>query len=153
LQIAGYTVTTTIAGAITTPQLTTDTGTLSITTDGVTFTGGNGNKLVLARSVAPATFSKARVFSGTGQATVCPNGALVLTVPNGYGITGAQYSGVVYPGSSGLYYSLSSTLSFGSAQMQVGAVSFSDTAATFTLPSGKLTLPIVATTTTPSACN
>lgn len=153
LQIAGYTVTNTTSGAITTPLLTTDNGTLTITTDGLTFTGSNGNKLVLARSVIPASFSKARVFSGTGQATVCPNGALILTVPNGYGIPGAQYSGVVYPGGSGLYFSLSSTLSFGSAQMQVGAVSFSDTAATFSLPNGKLTLPVVATTTTPSACN
>lgn len=153
LQIAGYMVTNTVTGPITTPQLTTDSGALSITTDGLTFTGSKGNKLVLARAVIPATFSKARLYSGAGQATVCPNGALVVTVPDGYGIPGAQYSGVVYPGGSGLSYSLSSTLSFGSAQMQVGAVNFSDTAATFTLPNGKLTLSMVATTTMPSACN
>lgn len=152
LQITGTQSTSTSAGPISVPQLTTDSGTVTISGDALTFTGSGGNVLTLTRSTAPAAFAQSSFYSSTTQATVCANGNFTLIVPIGYGLPAAQYSGLIHPGATGLRYALASTLSFGSAQFQIGDVTVTPNAVTFSLPGGSLTLPLSATGTSLSGC-
>ena len=136
------------------PKLLSDRGTVTLSGQTLQFTGVNGHGLTLQRRAVPRLSSAGRLYVGTaaGQATWCASGALVLTVPDGYGLTAGDHIGLVHAGADGLRFTVSALWSYGSARLWSGDVTLTSDSVTFVLPTQRLTLPLSGNVASTDVC-
>ena len=122
------------------PDVKEESGTLTTSASEIRFTGNNCSSLLLSKIAAAALIGNKGYYqtTGNGTATICPNGAFIAALPEGYGVKARQYIGLAYFGSNGLQYALKPIVSLGSDETVNGALKLNDASIEFTLPGGTL---------------
>lgn len=133
-------------GVINLPDVKEEIGTLTTSASEIRFSGNNGGSLTVSKSGAAALIGTKAFYAGVskGSASICANGAMVVSLPTGYGVSAGQYVGMAYFSATGMQYAIKPLISIGADQTTTGVLSMGNGAIEFALPLGKLSIPTVA---------